>query len=176
MSDLTPQQIVLLAAKSKLTRPTIFDSDLQIRESISKETEDALILLSPEKRNQASQYVKAFADKEDRADEVSKVLQLFSDQQKDNAEDCAVEIGVAFQKFQEFKSSLFGTGNDLFVRGLSPLLKALNVGLGKLKHQHDRYNYDQLHLVAANSNAQPNLTLSQKKELLSWVAVLVSYS
>lgn len=176
MPDLTSQQTALIAAKSKLTRPSVFDSDLQIRASISKETEDALILLSPEQRNQASQYLKAFADKEDRANDLSDVLQLFSDQQSANAEASAVEIGVAFQKFAVFKSALFGSGNDLFVRGLSPLLKALNVGLGKLKHQHDRYNYDQLHLLAANSNAQPNLTLNQKKELLSWVAVLVSYS
>lgn len=176
MPLLTAAQRQLIAQKSRTTRPSVYVASLQARQPIDKETEDALILLSAENKAKAADYLKAFAEREDRADKISDVMDKFNEVQASNAEQSAIEIDVAFQKFNAFRTSLLGNGNEVFTRGLVPLMQALSTGLGQLKAQKDRYNYDQRHIASAKAVNQPSLTLDQKKELLSWVPVLVSYS
>lgn len=175
MPDLTAAQVALIAAKSRANRPTIYDSSLQCRLPISKDTEDALILLPSEAKAKAGRYLNAFAGKEDRSSRVSDVQSAFADQQASNLAAAKAEIDLAFTQFNSFKNSLFGSGNEVFARGLDPLLKTLNLGLGRLKKKQDRIKYEVLNNRAAASVVKPNLTQDQKKELLSWVAALVAY-
>lgn len=176
MPDLTEDQRKLIALKTKTNRPSYYDSKSKCRVAIGSETEEALILLGTEQKNKAAQYLKAFADKEDRSDTISEVLSLFNSAQQENAENSAIELQIAFVKFDAFKKALYGNGNDAFARGLAPVVQALSTGLGQLKSQIDRYSYDQRHLAAATSTNRPSLTLDQKKEILSWVSIIVSYT
>lgn len=175
MPDLTTQQLELIASKSKGTRPTIYDSSLRCRLPISKETEDALILLGSDTKAKVGRYLYAFVGKSERASRLSDVLSTFASQQTANQTSANKELDLVFIQFNVFKKELFGSGNEVFTRGLDPLVKALNIGLGNIKRKQDRIKYGELNNTVAVAISKPDLTDDQKKELLSWVAVLVSY-
>jgi hypothetical protein len=174
--ELTTDQILDVAQKSAINRPTIYDAGLQTRRPINNDTEVALILLSSEQKSKAAAYLKAFAESEDRSSDITEVLQSFSDQQISNYTQAEAELNNEFSSYDQFREGLLSSGNETIARGLAPLLQSLSDGIGKLKSQRDSFAYDSIHNTAAAQSSPPTLTLDQKKELLSWVPVLTRYS
>jgi hypothetical protein len=173
--DLTPEQEAKVSQKRKDSPPSYYNADTQVRRSILQETEAALILTPATVKDNATRYIQAFLDKENRSPDYTDVLKLFSDAQIANVAAANQASGTLFSQFNSLRDGLLGSGESLISVGMSPLLKALNAGLGRLRKQHDTLLYRERHLAVATSRSSAALSEEQKRELQSWIPVLVSY-
>lgn len=173
--NLTLDQEAKVAAKRKGTLPTYYNSKIKVRQSISQDTEAALILLPSVKKEQASKYFQTFADKENLSSDYDKVLDLFVQKQLSNVQIANLSLTTIFLNFTQFKDSLLGQGEETLASGCSPIIESLNLPLAKIKSTFDTLQYRELHFQAAQRLGSSNMTEDQKRELRSWVPVLVSY-
>lgn len=174
-NGLSTEQETLVTQKRQANPPSYFSADTQVRRSILQETEAAIILTPASVKDKATAYIQAFLDKENRSPDYTEVLKLFSEAQVANVVAANQASGTLFTQFNELRDGLLGGGEELIAVGMSPLMKALNVGLGRLRKQYDTLLYRERHLNAATSRSAAALSEDQKRELQSWIPVLVSY-
>ena len=173
--NLTQDQLVKVAQKRKNLTPTYYNSRTGVRQPISQDTEAALILLPSVKKELASRYCQSFADKESLASDYDKVLDLFVTQQLSNVQAANASLDLIFTSFARFKDSLLGQGEEVLASGCTPVMESLSLPLGKLKSTFDTLSYREMHIQAAKRLGASTLTEDQKRELQSWIPVLVSY-
>lgn len=172
---LTDAQERMVAQKRKSTTPSYYNADTQTRRAILQDTEAALIITAAEIKDKTTRYIQAFLDKESRSPDYTDALALFSTAQIANVSAANQSAASVFSKFDAVRDGLLGDGSDTVTTGMAPLMKSLNMGLGKLRKQYDTLQYRERHLNAAKSRSGAVLTDDQKRELQSWVPVLVSY-
>lgn len=172
---LTDAQEALIAQKRKSSPPSYYSADTLVRRSILQDTEAALIVTPAEVKDKATRYIQAFLDKEDRSPDYTDVLKLFTTAQLANVTAANQSAASLFSQFNTLRDSLLGNGSETVAVGMAPLMKALNTGLGKIRKQYDSLFYRERHLNAATARSGATLTEDQKRELQSWIPVLVSY-
>jgi hypothetical protein len=172
---LTDEQLRLIEQKRRKTLPSYYDSVMDQRRQISEDTEAALILLTSTTKDATSKYLKTFLNRDDRSEDYTDLLTEMLDKQIANAEAAVAEMDAMFDGYDALKSSLMGDGNEIFIVGVEPLLKSFGVALGRLKRQRDAIVYNELHLDSSRFVVTSKLTEPQKKELRSWIPVLLAY-
>jgi hypothetical protein len=173
--NLTDEQLRLIEQKRRETPPSYYDSTMGQRRQISEDTEAALILLDSTAKDAASQYLKTFLNRDDRSEDYSDLLDQMLEKQTANADVAVTEMDNLFSGYDTLKKNLMGDGNNVFIVGMQPILKSFGTALGRVKRTRDGVVYSKLHLESAKNIVTSKLTEEQKKELRSWIPVMVAY-
>lgn len=155
--------------------PTYYNSTTGGRQGINQDTEAAIILLAPEKREKATKYFKLFGDREASSSDYQKVFDLFFERQQNNLKIANTSLQSIFTQFNQFRDDLLGSGEDVLVTGLQPVFESLNLGMGNLKSTYDTLQYRERHFTAAKNIGVATVTDEQRREIKSWVPVFVIY-
>jgi hypothetical protein len=167
-------------AKLKIGRrpnsPHFYSASLGAETPISRETEDALILALSEAKSKAVAYLKLILDAKAGSTPYSDLLTEFADKQVENATAQKDEVDVILKKFNDFKDGLTrGSQDTPGAEGFSDMLTAMNKGLGRLGARSRAATYEQQFIASAKAEFSTALTDPEKRELRSWIRVLVLY-
>lgn len=177
--SLTEAQTTLLASKRKQYLPTRYDADIGSNVSITQDTEDALILLSSETKQKASQYIDVLLASSTvvLSNDHDTVLQEVVAQHASVLSAQTTELELITGQFETFKDSLTGSGSSdsVFASGTAPLLKAMLRGFGTVQNDVDEVKFASKMNSLAEGKFSKKFSDNAKKELLSWKRLLVSY-
>ncbi len=166
----------LLNQKRLASRPSYFNADSGSESVILNETEDSLILASPESKQKAVEYLKLLLDAGSSSSDFDDLQAEYLAQQKKNAAAQKNELDTILTKFGTFKNEFVRTDeSDAVVSGMAPILKALNKGFKSLSARQRTTDYNVDFLASAGAFFDFDLTTSEKRELRSWVRAILSY-
>lgn len=174
---LTDAQIALLNRSRRQVTPTWYNSDTDESETISGDTEDALILLSSNTKQKAAQYIDQLLSANPADTPQNKLIAAFSAHKVTIAVQQSSEMDSVLSAFDAFRRDLVGGGAEdtLFTEGMQPLLTSILRGLGLLKSRTDDLDFAQRLAEAAEFNYTGRITSDVQKEWRSWKRVLLAY-
>ncbi len=178
---LTDAQLVKLRNGRKSLPPDYYSADLDEQDNIGTSTEDALILLGSDTKNEAIQYLKAFISAQESAltQDYNDLLQEFSAQQVANSTAADSDLQQLTGKFNTFRNKFRADMDDkydpLIYDGMQPILKAMTTTASRMS-EIDRYEtYHRTFDSIVDAQFHQSVTANLKRELRSWVRVIASY-
>lgn len=173
---LTDEQIEFIKGKRKSSPPSYYSVDTGGNVPTGGDTEDALIIASPEAKEKALVYIKLVLDANSGSSDYTDLLEEYTDQLIANAKAKKDAFDTLLKKFGEFKDGLTrGADQDLLKNGLSPLLKAIVRGIGKITSLQRAADFSYDYEQASAEFFKDRVTDQEKKELRSWIRVLAVY-
>jgi len=172
---ITDQQRVYLETRRKLSPPTVYSSDRKTETVIGGDTEDALILATPESKRKAVAYLRLALDSDGGSDDHDEVLKLFADQQATVRKTLSDALTQIVSSFDGFKDGLINNGETFFAVGFAPLMSILVRGLGQVKQEADASEYYNRLAQVSKAFHGGRLTSDEQREMRSWVRAILSY-
>ena len=173
---LTDEQFASLRGKRKQNPPTYYNSDIQNEVSVSGNIEDALILASAEAKAKAIEYIRVLLDANPKTSDYADLLSEYTLKQAENSKAHKDASDTLLQQYTSFKDGLTqGADLEVLREGMSPLIKALNSGVGRLNNQARAFDFGNDFDSDAKVFFNTKLTEEQKRELRSWIRVVATY-
>jgi len=178
---LTDEQERKIRLNRKQTLPDFYSSELGSVTSISTDTEGALILLGSSTKNEAIQYLKAFAAAQESAltQDYNDLLGEFAAQQITNSNAIQADLQQVTGKFNTFRAKFVDDvdgADDVIIRdGLQPMLQAMTTTAGRMIEIDRAEVYHATFDSIVDAQFRQAINSDAKRELRSWVRVLASY-
>jgi hypothetical protein len=173
---LTDAQFASLTGKRKGQPPTYYRADTDEEVSVAGDIEDALILASSEAKAKAIAYVRTILDANNGTSDYADLLREYTLQQAANAQAQKAASDSLLQQFSSFKDGLTqGADEETLREGMTPLMKALNRGIGRVGNQNRAFDFGNDYATSAGDFFNTKLTDAQKRELRSWIRVIATY-
>lgn len=173
---LTEEQLAQLSARRKLNPPTFYNAATGATYTITSDTEDALILASPEEKRKAVEYLRLILDSVGGSTDYDDALEKFTTKQAEVHKAHSDALQTITASFDSFKDGLIsGGGEPAYVVGFSPLISAMIKGLGGIKQESDAAEFHNRGAEVAKAFYGGRLTAEDQRELRSWIRVLLSY-
>jgi hypothetical protein len=173
---LTDQQQKQISANMRTTPPSYYSADTGLTAPIPTETEAALILIPPETKRAAANYLDALLETNPVQTDYGTILTEVTDQYKKNVADALADMDPVVSNFESFKTAFQGNGQDeTFITGAAPFLKSMSKGFGKVEAKRDELKFMQTLFGFSAGRYSPTVTEEVKKEWRSWKRVVVSY-
>jgi len=179
--SLTAKQQDRLSKFRRSILPKYYDSRDQETYSIPHNTQDALILTGNETKSKAVSYLKKLADAEpsQRTKDYNELLGLLVDNQVANSDAAATDMEQVTGKFTEFIQSFRVGGaksaNSIVQTGLQPVFDAMVRRLGPIADIGQNVTFHKNYSAFMKNRYTQDINTELKKELRSWVRVIVSY-
>lgn len=173
----TDAQLQKLAQGRKANPPSFFNADTGENETISQATEDTLILLPSNVKQQAAQYLDILLNTNPSKSDYDLVVARATEKQADNLSMAMSELDSVIDNFSDFKDDLTGSGSTepVYSGGATPLLHAMLRGFGSIKNSYESAKFLRKLSQAVSVKYTNKLTDSMRKEWRSWKRVLLSY-
>ena len=166
----------MLGTRRRATPPNYYSAAKNATLTIPQETEDALILAPAEEKRKASEYLRLMVDADGGSDDHDEALGKFVDKQTAVKQALTDTLSRITKGFDEFKDKLVGSARDpVFVTGFAPLLSSMIKGLGTVKRESDSAEFHNRVAKTAKAFYGERLTDRDRRELRSWIRVLLSY-
>jgi len=166
-----------LAANRKTNPPEYFNSLTGNTYSIDGVTEDSLILASAQSKQKAVGYCKQMANVGSISDDYNDLLKEFTESRQADSANIVAGLDQITGKFNEFRDDLQsqpGTASNVG-SGFVPMLSAMVRSLGRLGLKDRRERFHSTFNNASKTQHLEDQTEDLKKELRSWIRVLVTY-
>jgi len=174
---LSSQQHTKISNGRKASTPSFYNAVTQRTESISLDTEAALIIVGSSVKQKVSNYLDLLIDanpsKTDRDDVTSKAAAA----QLTNLEGSIGELADITSKFDGFRDNLLGgdTIDPTITDGMVPILHSITTGVGTITNQLARARFIKKFCKTAEKKYGTKVTDDQKKEWRSWKRVVLAY-
>jgi len=174
---LTDAQTTKLGQNRKLNPPSFFNAATGENEMIDQDTEDALILIGSAVKQKAAQYLDLLLDANPSKSDYDTITARAAAQQVTNLTNAIVELEPVIASFSGFKDDLMGAGaqDEIYAKGMRPLLTALLRGMGSIRNRIDAQKFTKKMNAAFVGKFASKLTDAARKEWRSWKRVLLSY-
>lgn len=179
--SLTPEQQTKLDKYRRAILPKYYNSKDQLTYFIPSGTQDSLILLRAESKKKAVDYLKKLADAEpsQRTKDYNELLGEVVNGQVTNADNASNDLKQITGKFTDFlntfKAGQATAANIIIQNGLQPMFDAMVRRLGTIADVEQNITFHRNYSRFMQAQYQQDINAELKKELRSWVRVLVSY-
>ena len=166
-----------LVYNRKKVPPEYYSSSDEVQYSVGGAIEDALLLASAQSKQKAIAYLKQMSSVGSVSNDYNDLLTEFSESQQANSTAVVDGLDQITGKFNEFREDLAtqpNVENEIKV-GLSPLFSAMARALGRLGLKDRRERFHNLFDTSSQYQHAEQQTEELKKELRSWIRVLVTY-
>lgn len=174
---LTDAQRNKISQNRKSNPPSFYNSETGEYESISGETEDALILIGSEVKQKAAQYLDLLLEANPSRGDYDTITARAATKQIENLTAALTELEPVISNFENFRDDLLGGGvkERIFTDGMRPLVRSLIRGIGPLQNKIDASRFSKKVNTYAEAKYASELTDSARKEWRSWKRVLLAY-
>jgi len=166
-----------LVDNRRTTPPDYYNSISKTEYSVGGPVEDALILASAQTKQKAVGYLKQMSNVGSVSDDYNDLLQEFTEARITDSQSVVDGLDQITKKFNEFRDG-FNSQQDIeadLKSGFSPLFSAMVRALGRIGLKDRRERFHNLFDSASQVQHVEEQTEDLKKELRSWIRVLVTY-
>lgn len=175
--SITAEQSRKISNGRKRAPPSFFNALTGEQETISGDTEAAIILAGSEVRRKAVRYLDLLLDANPSKSDYDVITARAATTQVSNFDMVIAELESIVSNFDSFRDNLIGSGgiDSTYVDGMYPLLSSLTRGVASMLNRVASAKLARKINRVAGAKYASKLTDAQTKEWRSWKRVLLSY-